>query len=75
MRFNRPELVAEWPKPNFIDPEVRGPALYIINGTFFGLATLAISIRIYARIFVRRWFGLDDALIVLAWACMSHCFQ
>ncbi|KAE9971827.1 hypothetical protein EG328_005358 [Venturia inaequalis] len=67
MRFNHPEVVAKWPKPNFIDPETRGPTLYIINGTFFGLATLAISVRLYARIFVRRWVGLDDFLIVLAW--------
>lgn len=67
MRFNRPELVAQWPKPNYIDPDVRGPALYIINSIFFCLATLAISTRLYARIFVRRWFGLDDTLIFLAW--------
>ncbi|QDS76340.1 hypothetical protein FKW77_002789 [Venturia effusa] len=70
MRFNDPELVKHWPKPNFIDPETRGPAVYIINSTFFGLATLAISLRLYARIFVRKWFGLDDALIVVAWACI-----
>jgi hypothetical protein len=67
MRFFRPELVAEWPKPNYINPETRGPALYIINGLFFTLATFAIVIRLYARIFVRRWFGLDDFLILLAW--------
>lgn len=75
MRFNNPKLVAEWPKPNFIDPEVRGPALYFINGAFFGIATLAISIRLHARIFVRKWFGLDDTLIVLAWVCVPQRFQ
>jgi hypothetical protein len=67
MRFNHPELVAGWPKPNYINPETRGPSLYIVNSMFFGLATVAIAIRLYARIFVRRWFGFDDALVILAW--------
>jgi hypothetical protein len=67
MRFTHPELLANWPKPNYVNPETRGPALYYINSTFFGLATIAIAIRLYGRVFVRRWFGLDDTLVILAW--------
>lgn len=69
MRFNHPELIPTWPKPNYVDPVTRGPLLYIINGIFFGLATITIIVRLYTRIFVRRWVGLDDYLITFAWVC------
>lgn len=72
MRFNHPELLATWPKPNYVDPVTRGSLIYIVNGIFFGLASLAIVIRLYARIFVRRWVGLDDYLIIIAWVRFSH---
>ncbi|TID13469.1 hypothetical protein E6O75_ATG11385 [Venturia nashicola] len=71
MRFNHPELLATWPKPNFVDPVTRGPILYVINGIFFALATLTIAIRLYTRVFVRKWVGLDDYLIVFAWLCSA----
>jgi hypothetical protein len=60
-----------WPKPNYVDPVTRGPALYYVNGTFFALATIAVFLRLYTRIFVRKWFGIDDATILAAWVCAS----
>ena len=65
MRFQHPELVATWPAPNYVDPETRGIGLYVVNGLFFSLATLAVFARLHTRIFVRRWFGPDDAFILL----------
>jgi hypothetical protein len=67
MKFMHPEVVATWPKPNYVNPERRGPELYIVNTIFFTMATIAVLIRLYTRLFVRKWFGLDDWLILFAW--------
>jgi hypothetical protein len=72
MRFHDPVAVLSWPQPNFINPVVRGPDLYVINSILFLLATAAVSLRLYARLFIRRWLGLDDILILLSWARLSH---
>jgi hypothetical protein len=66
-----PEVIASWPKPNYVNPQTRGPVVYIINGIFFSLATLTVGVRLYTRIFVRRWFGLDDFFIILAYVRVS----
>jgi hypothetical protein len=66
MRFEHPELIATWPAPNLVDPEEYGPALYIINSIAFASAVIAVAIRLYIRLFRRKWLGLDDGLIVLA---------
>jgi glucan phosphoethanolaminetransferase (alkaline phosphatase superfamily) len=55
-----------WPAPNYTDPVTRGPELWIVTGLFLFAATLCVSIRLYWRIFLRRWLGIDDILIVLA---------
>ena len=67
MRLKDPSVLNTWPAPNYVDPVTRGSILYIVNGIFFGLATIAIWARIYTRLFVRKWFGLDDFLILFAW--------
>jgi hypothetical protein len=71
MKLKDPSILFTWPAPNYVDPVTRGPVLYIVNGIFFGLATIAIWTRFYARVFVRKWFGLDDAFIMLGW--LSGC--
>lgn len=67
MKFMHPEVILTWPKPNYVNPEKRGSELFFINSIFFALATSAICIRLYTRLFIRKWFGLDDWLILLAW--------
>jgi hypothetical protein len=67
MRLKDPSILITWPAPNYVDPVTRGPLLYIVNGIFFGLATIAIWTRFYARVFVRKWVGLDDFFILFAW--------
>jgi len=61
-----PEVLATWPTPNYVDPVTRGSALYIVNGIWLFLATVAVTLRLYTRIWIRNWFGLDDAFILLA---------
>jgi hypothetical protein len=66
MRFENPEVIATWPAPNHVNPEERGPALYIIASIVFFLAVVAVFTRLCVRLFVRKWLGPDDALIFLA---------
>lgn len=68
MRDVPPSVLATWPLPNYVDPH-RNPAtiaLYVINGVFLGLATIAVAARLYTRIVIRNWFGLDDLCVILA---------
>lgn len=66
MQLKDPSALLTWPAPNYIDPVTRGSILYIVNGVFFGLATISILTRLYARVFIRKWVGLDDILITFA---------
>jgi hypothetical protein len=62
-----PSAVASWPTPNYINPETRGPELWIVSGIFFFVATVSVWTRLYSRCFIRHWFGLDDWLILVAY--------
>jgi hypothetical protein len=68
-------VLRTWPAPNYVDPPVRGPEFYVVGGIFLGTATAMLVARLYARLFVRRWFGLDDALIIFSWvsAASASC--
>jgi hypothetical protein len=60
------DVAIHWPRPNYINPHTRGPELYIINSIFLLLATLGVVTRLYTRISIRNWFGLDDVFISVA---------
>lgn len=63
----------DWPSPNYVDPP-KNPAtvaVYVFNGFFLTLATIAVAARLYTRIIIRRWFGLDDLFIILAFVRIS----
>lgn len=60
-----------WPQPNYVDPVTRGPALIIINIIFVSLCTILLFLRLYTRIFVKRWFGSDDVFIILAYVSFT----
>jgi hypothetical protein len=63
--------LAKWPVPNYIDPITRSPLQHWIpNGIFLFLSTVCVSLRMYQRIWVRRYLGLDDVFILLAF--VSH---
>ncbi|KAF2395770.1 hypothetical protein EJ06DRAFT_463307, partial [Trichodelitschia bisporula] len=66
MRIPPADVIAKWPPSNYVDPVRRGPELFIASSIFLGLATLAVAGRIYARLVVQRWFGLDDVFILIA---------
>ena len=60
------EIVTGWQTPNYVNPITRGPELWIVIGIFLFLASLAVGVRLYTRIFVRHWFGFDDALLIFS---------
>lgn len=69
MRAVPPEVLATWPKPNYIDPETRGPSLVIVECIALSAALICLALRLYVRIFLVRNTGLDDLIMVVAMVC------
>lgn len=66
MRIPPINVILQWPTPNYIDPVNRGPALLIVNIIFVTLVVIAFVGRMYCRIEIQKWFGIDDATNILA---------
>ncbi|KAK5704703.1 hypothetical protein LTR17_021659 [Elasticomyces elasticus] len=66
MRLPPLPVILTWPTPNTVNPITHGPALLIVNIIFISLVTTAVVGRLYSRIVVKQWFGMDDSLILLA---------
>jgi hypothetical protein len=60
------DVLLSWPTPNYVDPETRGPALLIVNSILIALTILTVAARLYTRIVIKRWFGIDDIFILFA---------
>lgn len=71
MRLPPFEVWSNWPAPNYTDPEVQGPSLIIVNAVFMTLVVLAVAGRFYSRLCIQKWFGVDDAMMVLAFVRYS----
>ena len=69
-----PDLAAwaTWPAPNYVNPQTRGPQLWIVSSIFLSIATLCVAFRLYTRIHVRSWFGPDDGLVLIAYVSLSY---
>lgn len=66
MRSPPPEVVASWPRPNYINPETRGPELIVVGLiTLFG-ALICLALRLYVRLRIMRKIELDDWVMVAA---------
>ncbi|KAH9868670.1 hypothetical protein J1614_007742 [Plenodomus biglobosus] len=66
MRLPPYEILLSWPTPNYENPITRGHALIVVNAIFLGLVIVTVGLRLYTRLVVKRWFGLDDIFILLA---------
>ena len=66
MRYVPPEVLLSFPSPNYDNPVTRGNALVIVNSIFISLAVITVCMRMYTRLFLKRWFGIDDVFILLA---------
>ncbi|KAF2031315.1 hypothetical protein EK21DRAFT_63495 [Setomelanomma holmii] len=60
------DVLLSWPTPNYEDPVTRGNALVIVNSIFIGLVVITVALRLYTRLVIKRWFGLDDCFILVA---------
>ena len=60
------EIIESWPKPNYVNPVTRGPALTIVNIIFITLVILVVGLRYYTRLRITRSFGQDDVVIGLS---------
>jgi len=67
MKLPPVEVILSWPPANYINPVTRGPALIVVNAIFLSIATIVIILRVYSRLFVRKWWGWDDVFICLAY--------
>lgn len=59
-------VLATYPKPNYVNPETKGPDLLVANCVMFSVASVVVGLRIYTRVFVSRCFGADDVFVLLA---------
>ncbi|KAF2221797.1 hypothetical protein BDZ85DRAFT_220207 [Elsinoe ampelina] len=66
MRIAPPEVLVTFPKGDFENPRLMGPALVIVNAIFMALTTVAVALRVYPRAITKRQFGKDDTFIVIA---------
>ena len=65
-RTTPPEVIASWPKPNYINPITRGPGLIIVECIALSVAMVCLLLRLYVRAFLMRNTGLDDWIMVAA---------
>lgn len=59
------EIMAQWPKPNYIDPPTRGHGVLIVNIVCITMAFLVVMLRLYTRFRITCSAGVDDVLIVI----------
>ena len=60
------EVILSWPPPNYANPVTRGDALLIVNSILIALVVITVGLRMYTRLIIKRWFGIDDVFILLA---------
>lgn len=65
--YPSPEYISTFPRPNYVNPETRGPSSIVIGIILVSLVTVIIGLRVFTRRFVSRGFGLDDILILAAY--------
>ncbi|KAK6521783.1 hypothetical protein TWF506_001987 [Arthrobotrys conoides] len=63
------DVVASWPRPNYINPETKHPQMFAWELSLLGLAAVAVVLRLYVRIWMMRpiWgVGGDDWGVAIA---------
>ncbi|KAF7453956.1 Integral membrane protein [Pyrenophora tritici-repentis] len=78
MRSPPPDVLATWPKPNYLDPVTRGPSLMIVELTLLPIAMIVVFLRLWVRISWLKKSWYDDYLMIVAMIFSigrhhSHC--
>jgi hypothetical protein len=71
MRSPPPEVLATWPKPNYLNPVTRGSTLMIVELTLLPIAMVVVFLRMWVRIGWLKRAGIDDWSMVLALVCQD----
>ena len=66
MRLPPAEIRAQWPEPNYVNPETRGPELLIVEFITLPLALLSLIVRFFVRIHMIGKVESDDWLMLAA---------
>lgn len=72
MRSPPPEVVASWPRPNYVNPETRGPDLIVAGVITLVFAVVCLAMRMYVRLRIMRKTELDDWVMVVATVRQNH---
>ena len=65
-RTPTPEIISSWPKPNYVNPVVRGNDVAIVTGILMALAIILLGLRLWARCFIIKRPGWDDSIILVS---------
>lgn len=65
------DVLEGWPKPNYVDPVTHGRSKIVLNVVLYAILLCIVALRMVTRIWLRKSFGGDDVLILLAlvWHC------
>jgi hypothetical protein len=69
------DVLLSWPTPNYDNPVTRGEALVVVNSIFITLVIIVVGLRLYTRLWIKRWFGTDDFFIALALVWLIDVFE
>lgn len=70
MQIPPASVLKTWPKPNYDSPDTRGNVKIILNIVLYLILVCFMSLRIFTRTYLRKIFGADDILILLAMVCL-----
>jgi hypothetical protein len=61
-----PEEMANWPAPNFVNPESRAGVVYGLTAPTLALVIVFTFARFYGKGILRQALGLDDWMMLIA---------
>ena len=57
------------PAPNYVNPEIRAPVPQVISSILAFLVVTSTVLRIYTRVRVSSYVGLDDLFAIMGAVC------
>jgi hypothetical protein len=66
MKLPPPSVILTWPVPNYENPVTRGNSITVLSAIFISISVTFVALRLYVRLCIKKWFGLDDIFVILA---------
>ena len=61
-----PEVIASWPEPNFVNPQMLSNGRAVAAFVMTPMTTLIVLARVYTRLHLTKSFGWDDVILIVA---------